>query len=82
MTVDESGPVCRCGNRGCLETFAGAEAVARAAAPRHGDDLTLREAIALAAAGDHGCQRVIADAGPSARAWRSRASATCSRPSA
>jgi transcriptional regulator with XRE-family HTH domain len=27
VTIDESGPVCRCGNRGCLEAFAGAEAV-------------------------------------------------------
>jgi predicted NBD/HSP70 family sugar kinase len=26
MTIDEAGPVCRCGNRGCLEAFAGAEA--------------------------------------------------------
>ncbi|MFD8741375.1 ROK family protein, partial [Streptomyces sp. NPDC059618] len=24
ITLDESGPVCRCGNRGCLETFAAA----------------------------------------------------------
>src|SRR3954447_4118661 len=27
VTIDERGPVCRCGNRGCLESFAGAEAV-------------------------------------------------------
>jgi predicted NBD/HSP70 family sugar kinase len=63
LTIDESGPVCRCGNRGCLETFAGAEAVLEPLRRRHGDDLTLRQAIALAEAGDHGCQRVIADAG-------------------
>jgi predicted NBD/HSP70 family sugar kinase len=23
-TVDEAGPICRCGNRGCLEMFAAA----------------------------------------------------------
>src|SRR3954453_2712951 len=25
VTVDESGPVCRCSNRGCLEVYAGAD---------------------------------------------------------
>jgi predicted NBD/HSP70 family sugar kinase len=62
-TIDESGPVCRCGNRGCLETFAGAEAVLEPLRRRHGDGLTLREVVALADGGDAGCQRVIADAG-------------------
>lgn len=27
LTIDENGPVCVCGNRGCLETLAGARAV-------------------------------------------------------
>jgi predicted NBD/HSP70 family sugar kinase len=62
-TIDESGPVCRCGNRGCLETFAGAEAVLEPLRRQHGDELTLREVVAMAEAGDAGCQRVIADAG-------------------
>jgi predicted NBD/HSP70 family sugar kinase len=63
VTVDESGPICRCGNRGCLETFAGAEAVLDPLRRRHGAELTLRQAIAMADAGDHGCRRAIADAG-------------------
>jgi predicted NBD/HSP70 family sugar kinase len=63
MTVDERGPVCRCGNRGCLEALAGADAVLAPLRLRHGERLTLREAVALAAAGDHGCARVIEDAG-------------------
>ena len=63
MTIDEAGPVCRCGNRGCLEAFAGAEAVLEPLRRRHGPGLTLREVVALAAAGDLGCQRVIGDAG-------------------
>ena len=63
MTVDERGPVCRCGNRGCLEAMAGADAVLAPLRLRHGERLTLREAVALAAAGDHGCARVIEDAG-------------------
>jgi predicted NBD/HSP70 family sugar kinase len=62
-TVDESGPICRCGGRGCLETFAGADAILEPLRRRHGDELTIREVVALAAAGDAGCQRVIADAG-------------------
>jgi predicted NBD/HSP70 family sugar kinase len=30
VLVDESGPICRCGNRGCLETFAGGPAILEA----------------------------------------------------
>jgi predicted NBD/HSP70 family sugar kinase len=62
-TVEETGPVCRCGSRGCLETFAGAEAVLEPLRRRHGGELTIRRVVALADGGDAGCQRVIADAG-------------------
>ncbi len=62
-TIDEAGPVCRCGSRGCLETFAGAEAVVEPLRRRHGDSLTVRQVVAMAKAGDSGCQRVIGDAG-------------------
>jgi predicted NBD/HSP70 family sugar kinase len=65
VTVDESGPVCRCGNRGCLEVYAGADAVLDPLRRRHGARITLRQVIALAQEGDLGCQRVIADAGRS-----------------
>ena len=65
ITVDESGPVCRCGNRGCLEVYAGADAVLEPLRRRHGARITLRQVIALAQEGDLGCQRVIADAGRS-----------------
>jgi predicted NBD/HSP70 family sugar kinase len=63
LTLDESGPVCRCGNRGCLETFASAEAVLEPLRRTHGGELTLNDAIELASAGDVGCARSIADAG-------------------
>src|SRR5262249_49321273 len=65
VTVDESGPVCRCGNRGCLEVYAGADAVLEPLRRRHGARITLRQVIALAQEGDAGCRRVIADAGRS-----------------
>jgi len=63
MTIDEDGPVCRCGNRGCLEAFAGAEAVLEPLRRRHGERLTLRQVVLQAQAGDVGCRRVVADAG-------------------
>jgi predicted NBD/HSP70 family sugar kinase len=61
--VDPGGPICRCGNRGCLETYAGAPAILGSLRDVHGDGLTLGEAVALARRGDAGCARAIADAG-------------------
>jgi predicted NBD/HSP70 family sugar kinase len=61
--VDPGGPICRCGNRGCLETLAGAPAVLGSLRDVHGEALTLTEAVAYARRGDAGCQRAIADAG-------------------
>ncbi|MGZ4198713.1 MAG: ROK family transcriptional regulator [Thermoleophilia bacterium] len=63
VMVNEQGPVCRCGNRGCLETYAGAGAVLELLRPSHGDDLTVEDLVALAQDGDPACRRVIADAG-------------------
>ncbi|MER7072377.1 ROK family transcriptional regulator [Terrabacter sp. NPDC000476] len=62
LTIDEHGPICRCGNRGCLETFIGAHALSDALAGSHGR-LTLRDIITKAIDGDAGCRRVIEDAG-------------------
>jgi len=61
-TIDDQGPVCRCGNRGCLEMYVGAPVLLDMLRPSHGN-LTLRDVIAQAEAGDAGCRRVIADAG-------------------
>ncbi|MFG2113658.1 ROK family protein [Streptomyces sp. NPDC048718] len=63
ITLDESGPVCRCGNRGCLETFAAARYVLPLLQPTHGPDLTMERVVQLAREGDPGCRRVIADVG-------------------
>ena len=63
VLVDEGGPICRCGNRGCLETFAGGPAIVELLRPSHGAGLTLEHVIALAVGGDSGARRAIADAG-------------------
>ena len=63
ITLDESGPVCRCGNRGCLETFTAARYVLPLLMPGHGPDLTMERVVQLARDGDPGCRRVIADVG-------------------
>jgi predicted NBD/HSP70 family sugar kinase len=63
ITLDESGPVCRCGNRGCLETFTAARHVLPLLHASHGPDLTMRRVVQLAREGDPGCRRVVADIG-------------------
>jgi predicted NBD/HSP70 family sugar kinase len=61
--VEPGGPICRCGNRGCLETVAAVPSVLESLRSTHGDDLTIRDVIAGARNGDAGCRRAIADAG-------------------
>lgn len=62
VSVVEHGSVCRCGNRGCLETVIGATALVETLRHSHGP-LTLRDVVTRAGAGDAGCRRVISDAG-------------------
>jgi predicted NBD/HSP70 family sugar kinase len=61
--IDPGGRICRCGNRGCLETVAGSTAILAALRETYGDVLTLADAIKCALDGDAGCQRAIADPG-------------------
>ncbi|HEU4658016.1 MAG TPA: ROK family transcriptional regulator [Capillimicrobium sp.] len=63
LLVDEEGQVCRCGNRGCLETVAAVPRLLEQLSRTHGTDLGVDDVVALAHRGDPGCQRVIADAG-------------------
>jgi predicted NBD/HSP70 family sugar kinase len=60
--VDPDGPVCRCGNRGCLETKVGALALIELLRPALGE-LTVGDMIERGRSGDQGCRRVLADAG-------------------
>ena len=62
ILVAPEGAVCRCGNRGCLETAASTGALLEMLRRSHGV-LTVAEMLRLAHAGDLGCRRVIADAG-------------------
>ncbi len=62
ITIDDTGKICRCGNRGCLETFVGAPFLLELLRHSHGE-LSLRQVITLAKEGDQGSRRVIADAG-------------------
>jgi predicted NBD/HSP70 family sugar kinase len=57
------GPVCRCGNRGCLETLASAPAVARQLSESRFEEITPRRLLELSDAGDPAARRLIGDAG-------------------
>jgi glucokinase-like ROK family protein len=63
VLVDPDGIVCRCGNRGCLETVAATGALVDLLRRSHGDDLTVEAMLEAARTGDLGCRRVIHDAG-------------------
>ena len=57
------GPICRCGNRGCLETLAGSAAILESLRGVLDEPLTLPAVIAAAHDGHAGCRRAINDAG-------------------
>lgn len=76
ITIDENGPECSCGNRGCLEAMAGGRAIAKRAveAVRNGqrtqlasirpvEKLTARDVISAARSGDLLAQQIVAEAG-------------------
>src|ERR1700694_2542167 len=62
-TLDESGALCYCGNRGCLETVAGGPAIINLVGLVDGEVPTLSRIVELAVAGGLRCRRAIADAG-------------------
>ena len=51
ITVDLNGPLCGCGNRGCLETLATDQAFARRVSKRLGRDAPVEEIVRLAGTG-------------------------------
>ena len=62
-TLDETGDLCRCGSRGCLETFAAGAALARLLGRSRGQELDLDGVLSMAAEGDPACRRALRDAG-------------------
>jgi predicted NBD/HSP70 family sugar kinase len=61
--IDPGGPICRCGNRGCLETLAGSAAVLASLRDAFDEPAALPDVVARALDGHAGCRRAIGDAG-------------------
>lgn len=62
LTLDEQGPMCRCGSRGCLEAYTSVGAVVSMIAGQH-PDATLDDIVAAARDGDVSARRALEDAG-------------------
>jgi predicted NBD/HSP70 family sugar kinase len=63
IAVADDGLICRCGNRGCLETVASPVAVADLLQRSRGEPVPLARLLELVHAGDRGAQRAVGDAG-------------------
>jgi predicted NBD/HSP70 family sugar kinase len=62
LTFDEAGPVCRCGNRGCLEAYTSVTHVLDLLAVQH-PHATFAEIVAFARGADTAARRVVEDVG-------------------
>ncbi|KHL12178.1 putative NBD/HSP70 family sugar kinase [Mumia flava] len=62
VTLDESGPLCRCGSRGCLEAYAGGSGIVAQLEARV-PELSVSGITDLVADGDTGAARLVEDAG-------------------
>jgi predicted NBD/HSP70 family sugar kinase len=62
-SLDETGDICRCGSRGCLETYASGSAIAALLSRSLGEPMTFDDVMARAVDGDPGSRRALADAG-------------------
>lgn len=63
LTIDTRGALCRCGNRGCLDTYTGGHMLLAEAARTLGHAISLPDFVAEARAGHLGHRRLIEDAG-------------------
>jgi predicted NBD/HSP70 family sugar kinase len=63
VTVEPNGALCRCGNRGCLETVASPAAIAALLARSWGRPVSDTDLDGLLRSGDRGARRAIEDAG-------------------
>ncbi|HWT23673.1 MAG TPA: ROK family transcriptional regulator, partial [Solirubrobacteraceae bacterium] len=62
VLADPEGLICRCGNRGCLETVASPVAVAALLERSRGEPVDEQRLLALVRAGDRGAVRAVEDA--------------------
>jgi predicted NBD/HSP70 family sugar kinase len=63
VQVRDHGAVCRCGNRGCLETEVSLPRLLALLAPAYDEPLDAGRVLALDESGDAGVRRVLGDAG-------------------
>ena len=63
IQVRDDGPRCRCGQHGCLGNSTSGHVLLEAIEALHGTHVDLEDMVALAASGDAGVRRVLADAG-------------------
>jgi len=63
VVIDPDGPLCRCGNRGCLEVYASFREPLAAAERHVGHALRIADVVRLALDGDETCRRLIRQAG-------------------
>jgi glucokinase-like ROK family protein len=76
LTIQEDGPLCTCGNHGCLESIAGGAAIARQAIEvvksgertqltkiQPPEEITARQVLHAARLGDLAAQRIVTKAG-------------------
>jgi glucokinase-like ROK family protein len=61
--VQPGGAICRCGNRGCLETVASARAIAQVLGDSRGEPVSIKQMLDLARDGDAAAVRLIGEAG-------------------
>ncbi|MCC6276853.1 MAG: ROK family protein [Oligoflexia bacterium] len=60
MTIDQNGPVCACGKRGCLEVFVGGRGLLKNYLERGGRASSVKEVFASAASDESLAQELIA----------------------
>lgn len=63
VQVGEDGAVCRCGNRGCVETLVAAPRLLEVLRPAYDEPLSTERVLELERESDAGVRRVLSDAG-------------------
>jgi predicted NBD/HSP70 family sugar kinase len=63
VSIDDNGPACACGNRGCLELYVGGTALLELLHPVWGGQASLGDLISAATEGHRVARRLVSDAG-------------------